>query len=181
MGDIIDRSTQQSEEFGLPRVEYEDIVPGTGELRSEFTDKVSNKVGLLFEPGDVLYGKLRPYLMNWLYPQFKGIACGDFWILRPTKIDGAFLYRLVQSEHFQRNANISAGSKMPRADWRLVAYDSYMMPLYIDEQCQIGMFFSQLDNLITLHQRKSALQNRLKRGWLKIALPDQHLYFQALE
>ena len=51
----------------------------------------------------------------------------------------------------------------------------------IDEQRQIGMLFSQLDHLITLHQRKSALQNRLKRGWLKIALPDQHLYFQALE
>ena len=167
LGDIVDRSTQQSEKFGLPRVEYEDIVPGTGELRSEFTDKVSNKVGLLFEPGDVLYGKLRPYLMNWLYPQFRGIACGDFWILRPTKIDGAFLYRLVQSEHFQRNANISAGSKMPRADWRLVANDSYMMPLDIDEQRQIGMLFSQLDTLITLHQRKLEKLKQLKQSMLE--------------
>ena len=51
----------------------------------------------------------------------------------------------------------------------------------VREQVAIGSFFSQLDNLITLHQRKSALRNRLKRGWLKIALPDQHLYFQALE
>ena len=173
LGDIVDRSTQQSEKFGLPRVEYEDIVPGTGELRSEFTDKVSNKVGLLFEPGDVLYGKLRPYLMNWLYPQFRGIACGDFWILRPTKIDGAFLYRLVQSEHFQRNANISAGSKMPRADWRLVANDSYMMPLDIDEQRQIGMLFSQLDTLITLHQRKYEKLSVLKKSLLEKMFPRE--------
>lgn len=51
----------------------------------------------------------------------------------------------------------------------------------IEEQKLIGQYFANLDHLITLHQRKSALQNRLKRGWLKIALPDQHLYFQALE
>ena len=50
-----------------------------------------------------------------------------------------------------------------------------------DEQYDIASLFFRLDSLITLHQRKSALQNRLKRGWLKIALPDQHLYFQALE
>ncbi len=50
-----------------------------------------------------------------------------------------------------------------------------------EEQKEISTLFFHLDNLIALHQRKSALQNRLKRGWLKIALQDQHLYFQALD
>ena len=154
LGEVVERPTRPCCEPRLPRVEYEDIIPGTGELRQKFVTKASDKNGLEFEPGDVLYGKLRPYLMNWLYPQFRGIACGDFWVLRPAGMDGSFLYRLIQSEHFQRNANVSAGSKMPRADWRLVSEDGYMMPLDTAEQRQIGALFSRLDSPIALHQRK---------------------------
>ena len=109
---------------------------------------------MLFRSGDVLYGKLRPYLMNWLYPQFKGIAVGDFWVLRPTDTDGSFLYRFIQSEHFQYNANISSGSKMPRADWSFVSEDNYFVPSNRGEQRLIGATFQQLDNLITLHLRE---------------------------
>jgi type I restriction enzyme S subunit len=94
----------------LPHVEYEDIVPGQGILNKNLAEKRSYKTGILFEPGDVLYGKLRPYLMNWLYPQFKGIAVGDFLVLRPLDIDGSFLYRLIQNPDFQSVANVSAGS-----------------------------------------------------------------------
>ena len=67
-----------SDEPDLPRVEYEDISSGQGTLNKDLAAKESAKTGIAFEPGDVLYGKLRPYLMNWLYPQFKGIAVGDF-------------------------------------------------------------------------------------------------------
>ena len=143
-----------SGEADLPRVEYEDINSGQGTLNKDLASKESAKTGIAFEPGDVLYGKLRPYLMNWLYPQFRGIAVGDFWVLRPDGVEGSFLYRFIQSERFQYNANISSGSKMPRADWAFVSEDNYLVPSSRDEQRLIGTTFQQLDNLITLHQRK---------------------------
>ena len=142
-----------SGEADLPRVEYEDINSGQGTLNKDLASKESAKTGIAFEPGDVLYGKLRPYLMNWLYPQFRGIAVGDFWVLRPDGVEGSFLYRFIQSERFQYNANISSGSKMPRADWAFVSEDNYLVPSSRDEQRLIGTTFQQLDNLITLHQR----------------------------
>ena len=146
-----------SDEPDLPRVEYEDINSGQGTLNKDLAAKESAKTGITFEPGDVLYGKLRPYLMNWLYPQFKGIAVGDFWVLRPDGVEGSFLYRFIQSERFQYNANISSGSKMPRADWAFVSEDNYLVPASRDEQRLIGATFQRLDNLITLHQRKVSL------------------------
>ena len=48
----------------------------------------------------------------------------------------------------------------------------------LSEQGQIGEFFNQLDNLITLHQRKPVVVNSSST---MNALPNQHLYFQVLE
>ena len=157
MGELAIRITTMSSEAELPRVEYEDINSGQGTLNKDLSAKESSKTGIEFLPGDVLYGKLRPYLMNWLYPQFRGIAVGDFWVLRPTGVDGSFLYRFIQSERFQYNANISSGSKMPRADWSFVSEDNYLAPSNREEQRLIGTTFQQLDNLITLHQRNGML------------------------
>lgn len=142
----------------LPTVEYEDINSGEGTLNKDLTSKSSHKTGILFEYGDVLYGKLRPYLHNWLFPQFVGIAVGDFWVLEPRNADGNFVYRLVQSKRFSALADISAGSKMPRADWNLISESEFSLPVSIAEQQAIGTLFNNLDSLITLHQRESSPQ-----------------------
>ena len=133
----------------LPRVEYEDIISGIGRLNKDLSKKESVKVGIEFHAGDVLYGKLRPYLRNWLLPTFVGLAVGDFWVLQPQNMDSSFLYRLVQSSQFDEVANQSTGTKMPRADWKLVSKTEFAVPSSIDEQTAIGGYFQALDNLIT--------------------------------
>ena len=140
----------------MPRVEYEDIISGTGRLNKDIFAKESDKTGIVFHKGDVLYGKLRPYLQNWLLPSFNGLAVGDFWVLQPQNADSSFLYRLIQSRQFDEVANQSTGTKMPRSDWKLVSKTECFIPSAIGEQAAIGAYFEQLDNLITLHQRNSA-------------------------
>ena len=140
----------------MPRVEYEDIISGTGRLNKDIFAKESDKTGIVFHKGDVLYGKLRPYLQNWLLPSFNGLAVGDFWVLQPQNADSSFLYRLIQSRQFDEVANQSTGTKMPRSDWKLVSKTEFFIPSAIGEQAAIGAYFEQLDNLITLHQRNSA-------------------------
>ena len=156
---LTDRVSMQSSDPDLPQVEYEDIVSGEGTLNKDLRDKEGGKTGIKFYAGDVLYGKLRPYLMNWLYPQFNGVAVGDFWVLRATECDSSFLYRLVQTDSFQRLANVSSGSKMPRADWNLISQSFFAVPADYAEQRVIAKSLAELDDLITLHQRK--------RQWLK--------------
>ena len=132
---------------------------GTGRLNKDIYAKQSIKSGIAFHQGDVLYGKLRPYLQNWLLPTFDGLAVGDFWVLQPQNADSSFLYRLIQSRQFDEVANQSTGTKMPRADWKLVSKTVFSIPSNISEQAAIGTYFTALDSLITLHQRQPFLHS----------------------
>ena len=157
--EIAVRSSVICSDDTLPRVEYEDIVSGTGRLNKDIYAKQSSKSGIAFHQGDVLYGKLRPYLQNWLLPTFDGLAVGDFWVLQPQNADSSFLYRLIQSRQFDEVANQSTGTKMPRADWKLVSKTVFSIPSNISEQAAIGTYFTALDSLITLHQRQPFLHS----------------------
>ena len=169
--EIAVRSSVMSDKKGLPRVEYEDIISGAGRLNKDIKLKESEKVGIVFHKGDVLYGKLRPYLQNWLLASFNGLAVGDFWVLQPQNTDSSFLYRLVQSQQFDEVANQSTGTKMPRADWKLVSKTKFAIPHSVDEQAAIGAYFEHLDTLITLHQRKYEKLVNIKKSMLDKMFP----------
>lgn len=170
--EIAVRSSVICSDDTLPRVEYEDIVSGTGRLNKDIYAKQSSKSGIAFHQGDVLYGKLRPYLQNWLLPTFDGLAVGDFWVLQPQNADSSFLYRLIQSRQFDEVANQSTGTKMPRADWKLVSKTVFSIPSNISEQAAIGTYFTALDNLITLHQRKFEKLTNVKKSMLEKMFPQ---------
>lgn len=119
-----------------------------------------------------MYGKLRPYLHNWLNPDFSGVAVGDWWVLKPNNADKSFIYRLIQTQRFDDIANQSAGSKMPRADWNLVSNTEFAVPVSQEEQEKIGEYFSSLDHLITLHQRKCEQTKNLKKYMLQKMFPQ---------
>lgn len=151
----------------IPSVEYEDVVAEEGRLNKDIRLKEAVKSGIIFDGSQVLYGKLRPYLHNWLNPYFNGIAVGDWWVLKPINMDKNFLYRLIQTQQFDNIANQSSGSKMPRADWNLISNSDFMVPFSKEEQCKIGGYFDSLDNLITLHQRKCDELKKMKKYMLQ--------------
>ena len=156
----------------IPSVEYEDVVAEEGRLNKDIRLKEAVKSGIIFDGSQVLYGKLRPYLHNWLNPDFNGIAVGDWWVLKPINMDKNFLYRLIQTQQFDNIANQSSGSKMPRADWNLISNSDFMVPFSKEEQCKIGGYFDSLDNLITLHQRKCEQTKKLKKYMLQKMFPQ---------
>ena len=137
------------------------MVAEEGRLNKDIRSKEVAKAGITFDGSQVLYGKLRPYLHNWLNPDFKGIAVGDWWVLKPVNMDKNFLYRLIQTQQFDNVANQSSGSKMPRADWNLISSSEFMLPPSKEEQSKIGGYFDELDHLITLHQCKCRVLPKL--------------------
>lgn len=171
-GSVVTRSNAASAEPALPRLEYEDIVSGVGVLNKDLNRKDSRKTGLLFGPGDVLYGKLRPYLKNWLLPDFLGIAVGDFWVLKSLTADPKFLYQLIQTPMYDTVASISSGSKMPRADWKLVSQAPMAFPSTREEQRAIGELFADLDALIEQHRAKHANLQQTKTALLQRMFPQ---------
>lgn len=148
---IATRRSAAASEIKLPRVEYEDIASGEGRLNKDVLQTSSTKKGILFKKGDVLFGKLRPYLKNLWLAEFPGVAVGDFWVLKPVDCDPAFLYCLIQTADFMRVANQSAGSKMPRSDWKLVSSSRFKIPDCVLEQRKIGDYLLMLEILIHKH------------------------------
>ncbi|OZG49375.1 hsdS specificity protein of type I restriction-modification system [Pseudoscardovia radai] len=168
---VVRRSAQAISTEDMPSVEYEDVEAGRGALARDFTSK-EGKRGICFEPGDVLYGKLRPYLGNRLKPGFRGVAVGDWWVLAPSSVASSFLFSLIQSPRFITIANQSSGSKMPRADWELVGSAAFGIPS-LPEQRRIGVFFSTLDSLIAAAERQETLLKQKKQAYLQLMFPRE--------
>ncbi|MCJ2192943.1 restriction endonuclease subunit S [Pediococcus acidilactici] len=165
--EIVNRVNKSSNSDVLPKVEFEDIVSGEGRLNKDISSKLDSRKGTLFESENILYGKLRPYLKNWLFPDFEGVALGDFWVFEATDVSvPSFDYYLIQSDDYRKVANDTSGTKMPRSDWKNVSSTDFAIPSK-DEQKQIGAFFKQLDDTITLHQRKLEKLQELKKGYLQ--------------
>lgn len=160
-------SAFQTSSYNCPSVEYEDVITEEGRLNKNIRLKETQKTGIKFDGTQVLYGKLRPYLHNWLNPDFMGVAVGDWWVLRPIYIDKDFLYCLIQTKQFDDVANQSVGSKMPRADWNLVSNSEYFIPVSMKEQGKIAKVFTTLDCFITLHQNILDMLIKTKQSLLQ--------------
>ena len=171
-GEVVVRVSESMMNSSFPNVEYEDVIPGKGQLNKNIHGKTNNKKGIRFLEGDVLYGKLRPYLKNWLLSDFKGIAVGDWWVLRSSELDSKFLYNFIQTEKYQVVANRSTGTKMPRSDWETVKDSDILFPSNF-EQKKLGDFFQTIDSLITLHQHKLDKLKNLKKAYLSEMFPAE--------
>ena len=169
--EIAKRRTKSSDNPDLPRIEYQDILSGEGRLNKELSKNIDCRKGIVFETNDILYGKLRPYLKNWLHPNFNGIALGDFWVLQARNCNSKFLFSLVQSPKFQRVANDTSGTKMPRSDWKTVSQTEFSIPASNDEQSAIGSLFRTLDDLLASYKDNLANYQSLKATMLSKMFP----------
>ena len=124
----------------------------------------------VFRRGDVLFGRLRPYLRKWWLATEPGIRSGEIWaIYSPSRVlTSSFVYALVQSPIFLQVALITSGTKMPRSDWENIASAAGSLPCSNDEQARIGDFFNMLDNLIAASWRKIELLERCKAAYLQL-------------
>lgn len=171
--EMVERISASGQAGMLPGVEFEDIASGEGCFNKNIYQKECHKYGKLFYEGDILFGKLRPYLKNIILADFNGVAIGDFWVLRSKGFDEKYLYTLVNSESFLKVANISSGSKMPRADWNLVSTTKFVVPSAKDEQKAIGKYFTSLDSQISAATSRLASLKQMKAASLQAMFPQE--------
>ena len=171
--EMVERISASGQAGMLPGVEFEDIASGEGCFNKNIYQKECHKYGKLFYEDDILFGKLRPYLKNIILADFNGVAIGDFWVLRSKGFDEKYLYTLVNSESFLKVANISSGSKMPRADWNLVSTTKFVVPSAKDEQKAIGKYFTSLDSQISASTSRLASLKQMKAASLQAMFPQE--------
>ena len=114
--------------------------------------------GVAFQHGDILFGKLRPYLAKVLLAQNEGEAVGDFHVMRPQEdaIPRFLQYQLLEQAFIDIVDGSTFGSKMPRASWEFVG----TMPLPApppSEQTAIATFLdletAKIDALVAEQER----------------------------
>lgn len=141
------KSFNPQAEKKLPCIELEHLSQGTGNILGTIRSDEQKSTKNLFEPSSVLYGKLRPYLKKFAQPSFKGVCSSEIWVLTGIKVSNNYLYQYIQSEGFSELTNIQSGSKMPRADWNIVASAVIEYPC-LEEQAKIANFLSAIDQKI---------------------------------
>lgn len=76
----------------------------------------------VFSKGDVLFGKIRPYFHKVSVAPVDGICSTDAIVIRPIEQHWGHVVSLVSSSGFVAYATQTAnGTKMPRANWKVLA------------------------------------------------------------
>lgn len=157
-----------------PCVELEHIAQGVGRLIGSTTASSVTSLKTSFRRGDVLFGKLRPYLRKFAGPSFDGLCSTEIWALRPREgvCRSDYLLQLVQSESVLRAACASTGTKMPRAEWDVVGAALVWLP-EPTEQERIASLMGLLDTELTFLDRQLAAVRKLKRGLMQKLLTGE--------
>lgn len=101
-------------------VGLENISSGDGKFIAK-EEVMAEGSSISFEKGDVLFGKLRPYLAKSWLANFSGACSSEFLVLRTTKLHAKFLNYYFLTKEFIEQVNSSTyGSKMPRANWEFI-------------------------------------------------------------
>ena len=130
----INLHNEKASETAKIKVNLENIESKSG--RYIPTDSQYDGEGTSFKKGDVLFGKLRPYLAKVLAPDFEGSAMGDIYVFRPTaRIDACFLKFTLLADTFVTIVDSSTyGTKMPRANWEFISCVPIVVPPHYEQK-----------------------------------------------
>ena len=113
----------------MPCVELEHIEQETGRIIGSIPSTQQNSIKGVCKSGDTLFGKLRPYLRKYAFVKKDMVCSSEIWSLVPSEtIIPEYLFYLVQTDEFIKIANISSGTKMPRAEWSNVEKSVFSVP-----------------------------------------------------
>ncbi len=127
-----------------------------------------------FKPGDVLYGRLRPYLNKVYRPNFEGLCSAEFIVLPENEqVEGAYLQYFLNSSAFVRyTSHLNAGDR-PRVDFDQLAPYEIPLPRKSAQRAvvaEIEKQFSRLDEAVAGLKRVKANLKRYKAAILKAAV-----------
>ena len=160
--------------------EYVDLesVVGTEMVfhRTENKASAPSRAQRVAKTGDVFFQTVRPYQRNnYLFsmPYENYVFSTGYAQMRP-KINAAFLMCFLQTESFVQNVlDNCTGTSYPAINSSDLSNLKISLPILKSEQSKIGELISNLDHLITLHQRKCEQTKELKKFMLQKMFPKK--------
>jgi type I restriction enzyme, S subunit len=163
-------------DFNFRCVELEHISQETGKIIGETESKQQTSSKNYFRPGNVLFGKLRPYLHKFAFCDFEGVCSSEIWVLQNKSIcTSRYLFYLIQTDTFLSASIQTTGTKMPRSDWNVVKKAKFALP-NLEEQERITALLDQVElniellerYVMQLKQQKKGLMQKLLTGEIRV-------------
>jgi type I restriction enzyme S subunit len=132
--------------------------------------------GTIFKKGDVLFGKLRPYLAKVVTPNYEGSCVNELLVLSPNEVDwlSEFLkYRMLAGDFISIVDNSTYGAKMPRASWNFIGTLKISKPNNKEQQQIIEFIESEnekIDKAITTIEKEIILTQEYKTALIAEAV-----------
>ncbi|MBX7133947.1 MAG: restriction endonuclease subunit S [Fimbriimonadaceae bacterium] len=136
----------------------ENIESGTGRYVEGEETIESDGLASHYHAGDVLFGKLRPYLAKALLASSEGVCSSELLVLKARSVAPKYLFYYVLSDGFIKEVDSSTyGSKMPRANWNFVGN----LPVPVANKSEQTSIFNFLDHETAKLDTLMAKQERL--------------------
>jgi len=175
LGEITEPSKEKVNPQEIQRTPYiglEHIEKDAGKLLGfGYSDEVRSTKAV-FHRGDLLYGKLRPYLNKVHIADFDGVCSTDILVFpkSPHISNRCLLYRLLSGD-FVRYANLNiSGVQHPRTNFKVLSRFPLALPPAAEQHrivAEIETHFTRLDAGVAALERAQANLRRYKASVLK--------------
>lgn len=165
--DIVTLRNIKTDRTDLPYIALENIVSWEGTfIPSEIQTEGTNA---RYFAGDVLFGKLRPYLAKAFIPDNDGICSTEFLVMKTKeKLNNKFLeYYLLSPDFIHYIKNQVAGVKMPRTNWTEIGNLSVSFPEREKQEAIVAYLDKQINSInerICLRERELQTLIKLKQS-----------------
>ena len=168
------RRSRVDDDDERPYIGLEQIESFTGRLVGHPSVGGGESLSNTFEPGDVLFGKLRPYLAKVWVAQYPGRCTTELLVMQPATLEARFLRDVCLSSAFIDAVDASTyGSKMPRAEWSFIGDTPIPVP-EIAQQVIVANYLeretARLDALVAAKERVLELLTEKRRALITCAV-----------
>lgn len=171
--DVVEIKNDKTADTSMPYVALENIVSWD----AKFVESNSETEGInnVFKAGDILFGKLRPYLAKGFIPTYDGICSTEFFVMKAKKgYDANYLLKVFLSHSFiDHIRNQVSGVKMPRTSWDVfgsISIDIPPLPIQRRIVSYLDTKTIEIDRKINLLERKRDAYLRLKTATINHAV-----------
>ena len=160
---------------GVRYVGMEHVLSKVGKFNPvvEGTQEEAESTVNVFSKGDVLFGKLRPYLAKCVVADTDGVCSSEFLVLAPSdEVAPAYLNATMLMQEFIDAVDASTfGAKMPRADWGFIGQQRLPLPPPDEQQAIADYLDAETARIDTLIHEKDELIELL-REWRQSVIAE---------
>lgn len=167
-GDVCDRvndSYQPVDDGDTPYIGLEHLAQGFPSFAGRGTESDVKSSKTAFKVGDILFGKLRPYLRKGAQADFDGVCSTDILVFRAkANCESDFLKFLIHTDEFVAHAkSTTSGVQHPRTSWPSLREFRLSLPP-LPEQKKIAHILSTVQRAIEAQERIIQTTTELKKA-----------------